>query len=143
VNNILSAWFVVNVLAPVLLPVAGIFPLTLVPVGAPVRLMAIVKDGQLCWAAVAMGASSLYETFAAVAANKPVDGSGGCLLIICFVMLQAMVLAAAGSVFSTPLPVRRPKTFWAWCNYYRAFLGSCVLWVIMAGDYTVLHSIVA
>jgi hypothetical protein len=69
-SNFLSAWFVVNILAPMLLPIAGILPLRLVPVGVPVKLMAIVKDGQLCWAAVAMGASSLYETFAAVAAKN-------------------------------------------------------------------------
>jgi hypothetical protein len=66
--------------------------------------MATVKDGQLCRAAVAMGASSLYETFAAVAANKSIEGTGGYLLMVCVVMLQAMVLAAAGSAFSTPFP---------------------------------------
>jgi hypothetical protein len=110
-SNVLSAWFVVNVLAPIILPIAGILPLTLVPVGVPVRLMAIVKDGQLCWTAVAMGASSLYETFAAMAANKPVNGTGGYLLMICILMLPAMVLAAAGSVFSTPLPAKRLKVF--------------------------------
>lgn len=142
-SSFLSAWFVVNILAPMLLPIAGILPLMLVPVGVPVKLMAIVKDGQLCWAAVAMGASSLYETFAAVAAKKPVDGSGVYLLLICFLMLPAMVLAAAGSVFSTPLPTTPPATIWAWCAYYKAFVGSCVLCALTAFGYTILHSIVA
>lgn len=105
---------VVNILAPMLLPIAGILPLMLVPVGVPVKLMATVKDGQLCWAAVAMGASSLYETFAALVAKKPVDGGGVYLLLICFLILPAMVLAAAGSVFSTPLPTKSPATIWEW-----------------------------
>ncbi len=60
---VLSGWFAVNILAPLFLPFIGLLPLKLLPLDAGVRdnlrLMAIVKDGQLCWAAVAMGAASL------------------------------------------------------------------------------------
>lgn len=50
---ILTGWFLVNIVGPLLLPVVGILPLRLLPLGIPsanLRLMTTVKDGQLCWA---------------------------------------------------------------------------------------------
>jgi hypothetical protein len=138
-----SGWFVVNILAPMLLPVAGIVPLMLVPVAAPVKLMATVKDGQLCWAAVAMGAASLYESWVALEAHKPTGGSGILVILICCLMLPAMVLAAAGSVFSTPLLAAPAGGLVNWCSHYKAFVGSGVLCTLTAIGYTFLHSIVA
>ena len=141
---IFSGWFAVNILAPLLLPVIGIFPLKLVPMGpgvaASLRLMATVKDGQLCWAAVAMGASSLYELWVALAAkNAAASGSGVLFFLICLLMLPAMILAAAGSAFSTTLLTTPAGGIWAWCSHYSAFVGSCVLCALTAFVYTVLH----
>jgi hypothetical protein len=61
---VLAGWFLVNILAPLLLPVLVILPLK--PLHLPVppsrlRLMAAVKDGQLCWGAIGISASAIYE----------------------------------------------------------------------------------
>jgi hypothetical protein len=49
--QMMTGWFVTNVLAPIILPVVGILPLMLVPLPTrtQVRMMATVKDAQLCW----------------------------------------------------------------------------------------------
>jgi len=109
-------------------------------VAATLRLMAVVKDGQLSWAAVAMGAASLYELWGAIEARKAAaSGSGLLFFLICLLMLPAMVLAAAGSAFSTPLLTAPAGGILAWGRHYSAFVGSCVLCALTALAYTVLH----
>lgn len=153
-----TGWFLVNILGPVALPVFGILPLALLPMGAAplanVRLMATLKDGQLCWAVVAMSASTIYELWDAVEAHKPMPSWAGIALTAAiFVMLPAMLLAAGGAVFSTPLihtrgpdaVVRRRSVerFCGWAKHYRVFVASLVLTLIAAAILTNLHTSIA
>ncbi len=126
-----------------LLPLIGIVPLMLLPLGtgiAPPQFMSVVKDGQLCWAAVAMGAASLYESWVALEAHKTVAGGDVLLLLVFVMILPAMILAAAGSVFSTPLRTATTGGLGARCSHYKAFVGSLTLCILTAVAYTYLHS---
>ena len=89
--------------------------------------MATVKDGQLCWAAVAMGASSIYELWQAVQAHGPLPPMSGPLLTLdIVVMLVAMMIAAGGAVFNTawPEPGLRPRER---ISHYRVFVASAII----------------
>jgi hypothetical protein len=140
---ILTGWFLVNIVGPLLLPVVGILPLRLLPLGVPsasLRLMVTVKDGQLCWAVIAMGAATIYELWEAMEAHKNIPTWGGLALAgVILVMLPAMLVAAGGAVFSTPLRVASGGGLRAWAAHYRVFVGSVVMTAIAAFAYTNLH----
>jgi hypothetical protein len=151
---VLSGWFWTSIVAPLLLPLIGLMPLKLLPLGAAVapnlRFMAVVKDAQLCWGAVAMGASSFYEFWHFISNKTSNPGIGvltpdiaillGFLLSLIFLMtLMAMILAAGGSVFSTPLLPAPAGGIWAWCKYYKAFVGSVGLCLLSAIGFTIIH----
>jgi hypothetical protein len=85
--------------------------------------MAVVKDAQLCWGAVAMGASSFYEFWvASLNQNQkpPVFAVGVLLLLIFLLTLMAMVLAAGASAFSTELLTKPAGGLKEWCKHYTA-----------------------
>jgi hypothetical protein len=69
-ESLSAGWLLVNIIAPLCLPVLGIVPLWLLPLGpvAPagsLRLIVAVKDGQLCWGVVGMSAAAIYELWEA------------------------------------------------------------------------------
>lgn len=143
-NTIFSGWFAINILAPFFLPIIGLVALWLLPLGTTasdkLRIMAVVKDGQLCWAGVAMGASSLYKSWVALEAHKEITGGAFLLFLICIMMFPSMTLAAAGGVFGTELLKTSGGGLWAWCAHYKTFVGSLTLSVLTAIAYTYLHS---
>jgi hypothetical protein len=140
------SWFLVNILLPLILPLVGIVGFMLLPIpptaASNLKMITLFKDGQLCWAALAMGMSTLYETV--TEAHRHPNYVIYILLIACL-MLLSMLLAAGGAVFSTSLwspPSPRPsgkERLLAWCNHYRTFVGSFVLCAITAFAYTILH----
>jgi hypothetical protein len=136
-----SGWFLVNILAPVLLPVLGTLPFLLLahrlPVpGAKALLMSTVKDGQLCWAVIAMSVSTIYELWQA---QGMVPQGGAALAGSIIVMLPASVVAAGGAVFSTPLLAAPAGTAKAWASHYRMFVGSAIMVALVAFDYAYVH----
>ncbi len=137
-------WFLVSIAMPLTLPALGILPLQLLPLPVPIgriRLMATVKDGQLCWAVVAMGASAIYELWHAVTVHRPLPSwSGIALSAIIVAMLAGMALASGGAVFSSPLLTTKAGGLRAWAVHYRVFVGSVVLGAVVALAYTALHA---
>ena len=138
-----TGWFLVNVLAPILLPVVGVLPFLLLPLQpAPesARLIAPVKDGQLCWAVIAMGAATVYELWVAREGHHEMPWwSGFALAGDIFIMLPAMVMAAGGAVFSTPLKSTKGDGLIAWLRHYRMFVASALMTIIAAVVFTTLH----
>lgn len=139
-----AGWFLVSVVLPLTLPVLGVLPLQLLPLPvdiARIRLMATVKDAQLCWAVVAMGATAIYELWRAITAHHPVPPwSGIALGAILLAMAAGMVLAAGGAVFSTPLRAEPAGGVGAWVGHYRVFAFSLLLSAVMAFAYAALHA---
>ncbi len=140
-------WTFANIFMPILLPVVGM--LVLIPLlgrlpspPAGLHVMTVVKDGQLCWAVIAMGTSTLYDLWEATkAVPKLVPQWGGLALILLIVMmLPAMVVAACGAVLATPLmPTQRPRSVAAWAGHYVVFVGSAVLTLATALLCGILH----
>jgi hypothetical protein len=137
-------WFIVSIVMPLTLPALGVVPLQLLPLPVPIgriRLMATVKDGQLCWVVVAMGASAIYELWRAITAHRPIPSwSGIALGAILIAMLAGILLAAGGAVFSSPVLTTRAGGLKAWAGHYRVFVFSAVLSAIVALPYAALHA---
>ena len=136
-------WFIVNVLGPLLLPVVGILPLRLLPINpvpAGLRIMSTVKDGQLCWAVIAMGTSTVYELWDAQVKHEHLPAWGGLDLAgVILVMLAAMLVAAGGAAFSTPLRVGDHLDLRAWISHYKMFVASAAMAAIAAMVYANVH----
>jgi hypothetical protein len=139
-----TGWFVVNVVAPLLLPVFAIFLFSLAPLPPPmnVHVMAMLKDGQIGWAVVAMGASTMYEWVDAAEAHRNLPALSGVLIFgTIAAMLGAILVAVGGAVFSTLLRPKPPpvKGLVAWLAYYRMFFWSAVMAFYAGLTYTYIH----
>jgi hypothetical protein len=137
-----TGWFFINILAPLLLPVLGILPLRLLPLPGPapgLKLMSTVKDGQLCWAVIAMSAAAMYEVWDAINRHQDLPSWGGFAFAgMALLMLPAILIAAGGAAFSTPLaPTVAAGP--AWLRHYRVFVSSAAMTLIAASGYTVMH----
>jgi hypothetical protein len=136
-----SGWFLVNILGPTLLPVLGTLPFLLFSKRLEVPraghlVMATVKDGQMCWAVIAMAASTIYEIWLA---HGTVPFGGAALVGGIVLMLPSMVVAAFGAVFSTPLMATPAASTGAWVSHYRVFVGSAAMALLAAADYIYVH----
>ncbi len=135
-------WVLVNILGPTLLPVLGTLPFLLfshrleVPRAGDL-VMATVKDGQMCWAVIAMAASTIYEVWLA---HGTVPFAGVALVGSIVLMLPSMVVAAFGAVFSTPLLASPAASTGAWVSHYRVFVGSAAMALLAAADYMYVHA---
>jgi hypothetical protein len=56
-------WLVINILLPFFLPLLGLLSFKILPLPAAieVRFIALIKDGQWCWTAIALSASTVFE----------------------------------------------------------------------------------
>jgi hypothetical protein len=137
---VLSGWFLVTIVAPLVSPLIAFLVLRLLPMPAPLpslKMMMAVKDGQWCWAVIAMGASAIYELWEA---KECAPGwAGWAMGVLIIVMLSAMLVAAGGAAFSTSLLTTAASGVKAWATHYRVFVGSIVMTVVAAFIYTIIH----
>lgn len=135
-------WFVVTILVPVLAPMLLLPLYRLLPIPAKSKanaaLVCLLKDGQLCWAALGFCASALFEVADAV--GKPyaltptvANWTNGGLIVI---LVISALFASAGAVFPTPrtVPAGRPAV-----RHFSTMIASVVLTAIAASAYTVVH----
>jgi hypothetical protein len=140
---VFSGWFLVTIMAPLASPVIGLLVLRLLPMPGPppgLKVMTTVKDGQLGWVVIAMGASAIYELWTAFEAHSSVPGwAGWAFGGLILVMLSAMLVAAGGAVFSTRLLSTAAGGVKAWVTHYKLFVGSAVMTAVAAFLYTCIH----
>jgi hypothetical protein len=140
---VLNGWFLVTIMAPLMSPVIGLLILRLLPIPGPppgLKVMTTVKDGQLGWVVIAMGSSAIYELWGILEAGKSVPGwEGWAFGGIILVMLSAMLVAAGGAVFSTPLLTTAAGGLRVWATHYKLFIGSAIMAAVAAFLYTCIH----
>lgn len=134
-------WFLVSILLPLLAPIAAMWVFQRLPLPVTPEQKSIlvpIKDGQLCWGAVAFCALAMYE----IAVPGP-DGplvseslrgyvDGGLILL----MVPSAFVAAGGALFPIDVVVSLPGP---WYRYYEALATSLALTILAAGSYTVVH----
>jgi hypothetical protein len=134
-------WFLVSILLPLLAPIGAMwfFQRLRLPVPpAQKSLLVPIKDGQLCWVAVAFCALAMYEI--AVPGPEGAQVSEGVRGYADFgfiaIMIPSALMAAGGAIF--PIEIISPLTE-PWYKYYEALATSLVLTILSGGAYTVVH----
>lgn len=134
-------WFLVSILLPLLSPIAAMWVLQRCRLPASPQqksLLVPIKDGQLCWGALAFCALAMYEIAVpgpeGVLVSEGIRGyaNAGFTLI----MIPSAMMAAAGAIF--PIAIASPLTE-SWYKYYETLATSLALTVIAGGAYTVVH----
>lgn len=134
-------WFFVNIMLPLIAPIIGMFVLQRLPL--PIsdnqkHLLVPLKDGQLCWGAVAFCALTMYEIAAPGQGVPLVDGDAVHWLNTGLIMsLSASALiAVGGAVFPTEI---KSMGIHDWYQHYQALATSLGLTTLSALAYTVVH----
>jgi hypothetical protein len=137
-----DTWFWVTIVAPLLFPAFGALLLKAIPIpGNPPgrELMSTVKDGQLGWAVVVMGASAVYELIEGMRGNPATPFAAPEGLGIIITMMGGMMLAAGGAVFTTPLRDAAAPDKLPWHTHYQMFIISCPMTLLAAFLYAAIH----
>jgi hypothetical protein len=135
-------WFLISIVLPLAAPICALLflrPLPLPPqVRASIRMMTLLKDGQLCWVAIGFCASALYE----IGVSNPcsfrlptgmLDYLTG---VAIFMIVGSSLLAAGGAMF--PTSALRPEGI-SWRKHYSCFTYSVGLSVCAASIYAMVH----
>lgn len=133
VEVVSDLWFWVTIVLPIFLPSIGAFLLKQLPIpGNPpgLHMMSTVKDGQLGWAVVVMGASSAYEASSEL--KGPMIGA-------IVLMATGMLIAAGGAVFTTPLRSANAQATVSWRSHYSVFVWSAYMTIAAALLFTFIH----
>jgi len=136
------AWFFVTVVVPLLAPFLLVPIFWILPISAHLKtdakLVALAKDGQLCWVAMGYCASGLYDIAMRVISHAHYDAASAATLFIglVIVLVISAILAAGGAVFPTLLRV--PMGI-AWHRHYLNLIASSIFTILAAAGYTVVH----
>lgn len=131
-------WTLVTILLPLVLPVLAMLCLKLFPgFSVTADWLTPIKDGQLCWGAIGMAFSGMYEMLFPTQEHV-IDGNIRGVVVIGFslVLLFSSLIAAVGAVAPTPVGVPAGK---AWYKHYLSLAASLVLTTVAAVGYTVVH----
>jgi hypothetical protein len=101
-----------------------------------------VLERQLCWAAIAMGASALFEHLNASRENLAAFSYIGSLLfVLSLAMFLAVGLAAGGAIINTEY-LRSPYSLKNWIRHYKTLIGSFIVSVLTAIFSSALHFVI-
>jgi len=132
-------WFVVTIMLPVGLPVLAMVTLRWLPsLAVEANWVAPIKDGQLCWLALGMAFSGIYELL-----NEPrPKGMVGEYLVLVALILGALIffsglIAALGGV-GTPTNIAIPAGK-RWYQHFLTLFASVGITVVAAATYTLVH----
>ena len=119
-------WFLINVVLPLVAPLLVLVVLKPLPLPDEHRrklnLLIAVKDGQLCWSAIGLAASALYEIGGKRQVNDAMAGYLQAAAVA--VIAAASVIAAGGAMYPTALI--QPKNT-SWLRHYSTFVVSIFL----------------
>lgn len=134
-------WFLVSIVLPLVAPLGAMWVFRRLPLPVPAvqkSLLAPIKDGQLCWGAIAFCALALYEIAVPGAdgalVSETVRGYANAGFIL--LMFPSAFIAAGGAIFPISIVVPVPKP---WYRHYQAMATSLVLTIVAGGGYTVVH----
>jgi hypothetical protein len=135
-------WFFVTVLVPLLAPFLLVPLFWILPISSHLkedaRLVALAKDGQLCWVAMGFCVSGLYDIAVRAIDHTPYSASSAATLFIglVIVLVISAILAAGGAVFPTSLQVPAGVS---WHRHYLNLIASSSFTILAAAGYTVVH----
>lgn len=126
-------WFFATIVVPLLAPLCVSLLFNFLPISNEDRSrmhpLNAIKDGQLCWIALAFSASGLYELYGAV--DSP--WIFGLLLLT---LVASSLLASCGALFQTSL---RHCANERWFMHFRCLIASLVLTGGAATLFTLAH----
>ena len=131
-------WVVINILIPIFLPIVGVIPFKILslPTGIQVRFLALIKDGQWCWTAIAIGASSIHEIWNAATQHLLMpDHMGWHLFLLITLMMLGVVIAAGGAIFSSSLTYQ--SSSFNTVSSYRTVI--CSLFIVFSISFIALY----
>jgi hypothetical protein len=131
-------WILVTIVLPLALPViAMLFLAPFPPFSGTARWIVPIKDGQLCWGAIAMAFSGMYEALFP-SQSGAVDGTfrGAMVIALALVVFFSALLAALGAVAPTAMPAPSGTP---WRRHYVTLTRSAVITAIAAVIYTAIH----
>jgi len=132
-------WFWVTIFVPIILPSAAAACLKIVP-NSTVDVMSTVRDGQLGWVVVALGASGVYEALDTMSRVLGFEGAGFFVFGALSLMFVGTVTAVGGAITPTQaLGSALNVSNRQWVAHYRLFSGSVILTLIAAVLFTVMH----
>ena len=133
-------WFLVTIGLPVVLPILTMVVIGWTPLAAlGAHWLVPIKDGQLCWLALAMSFSGLYELFADTRGPGLITGQWltWVVLLFAFLILFSGLLAALGGL-GTPVALPRPSGT-SVVKHFAVLIASSAFTIISAAMYTVVH----
>ena len=134
-------WFLITIALPLVVPVALLLCMKATPIPIPPERMnpiTLVKDGQLCWAAIAFCASGMYELMEQIFDGVDYDRTwvGFLSFNLIATMVVSGVLAASGPVF--PTDIGCPSGL-RWYRHYKLLAFSMVMVVLASATYAIVH----
>jgi hypothetical protein len=131
-------WVLVTIVLPLTLPVlAMLFLEPFAPFSGTAKWILPIKDGQLCWGAIAMAFSGMYEVlFPSQSATVDAMFRSAVVISLALVVFCSVLFAAVGAVAPTcgPAPAGRP-----WHTHYVTLIRSAVTTTVAAAIYTAVH----
>lgn len=135
-------WFLATIAVPVFSPfvVLGVFRAASnnlpVSVEKRARPHSLVKDGQLCWVALAMGATCVFE----ISATSPRPmWSTAVQTVVWTLIVLAAVAATTGVLYPSKPGSPTRSGWWPWFAHHRQLIVSSLILTVTAGSYTWVH----
>jgi len=133
------AWFVVNVLAPVFLPLLLLGLAKSAPAGRHLRLMETVKDGQLCWFGITLSAATFYELMQNDQSPHRASWCAVGMALMAMTGVLCGVHAVVAAIKPTPILDEAAVSRRAWMEHYAVFMTSAILSLLVALASLLIH----
>jgi len=134
-------WLIVNILLPFFLPILGLLSFKILPLPSAieVRFIALIKDGQWCWTAIALSVSTVFEYLNTQRLSSSTFSRDSLFLFLLgLTTFLSVGLAAGGAVFNTPY-LAKPYSLKQWLSHYKTLVTSISISFLTAILACILH----